>query len=146
MPESKFRHSFMDTFIPSRTSMNACPVRTWGSGNEEGEPRLSAGGDHLSMEAPRELALTAAAPGWGTSGQGRYRTPPPCNLVQGGWARRANTAWPSGGSHAGPRGNPQDAFYTGRVCTQGSGSHIIRHPKGLRHRTGLQWAWLRCSW
>lgn len=73
----------MDTFIPSRTSMNACPVRTWGSGNEEGEPRLSAGGDHLSMEAPRELALTPAAPGWGTSGQGRYRTPPPATWYRG---------------------------------------------------------------
>ena len=36
-PMSKFGHLFMNMFSPSRTSMNACPVRTWRSGREEDE-------------------------------------------------------------------------------------------------------------
>lgn len=57
MPMSKFRHSFMNTFLPSRTSMNACPVRTWKSGSEEDEPDLPAGRDHLSMGHPGNWLL-----------------------------------------------------------------------------------------
>lgn len=62
MSVSKFGHRFMHTLIPSRTSMNACPVRTQRSGSEEDEPDPPAGRDHVSVGTPRELVPRTVAP------------------------------------------------------------------------------------